>query len=135
MAVTLVSPATCTGDGRVVVVPSPSSPYPFQPQVQTVPSARRATLWNAPAARAMAPGTPMPTAGVKRSIAVPSPSWVTAFQPQAEVGLDRPGVTGVDGNEGGPSPATRTALTVNVYERPVVRPVTRAKRWAASRVV
>ena len=42
MAVTLFSPMTCTGVERSVVVPSPSWPTEFQPQVHTVPSALRA---------------------------------------------------------------------------------------------
>ena len=44
-AVTPDRPATATGVMRVMFVPSPSCPYPFQPHVQTVPSAFSATVW------------------------------------------------------------------------------------------
>src|SRR5436853_269378 len=36
MAVTPLRPLTCTGVGLLVVVPFPSSPYPFEPQGQGV---------------------------------------------------------------------------------------------------
>src|SRR5687767_2695992 len=42
-AVMLVSPDTCTGVSRWVVVPSPSWPSLLPPQAQTVPSVRSAT--------------------------------------------------------------------------------------------
>src|SRR5512133_1685953 len=48
MAITWLSPLTCTGAGQSVLVPSPSWPKPFQPQVHTVPSAFSAAVKRSP---------------------------------------------------------------------------------------
>ena len=53
--VTPVSPVTGTGVLLAAVVPSPRSPLAFPPQVQTVPSDRKATLTFDPAETATMP--------------------------------------------------------------------------------
>ena len=50
------SPLTCAGVLRGVVVPSPSWPLAFAPQVQTVPSLFATTTWVRPRATAADPG-------------------------------------------------------------------------------
>ena len=68
-----VSPDTCTGVDRFVVVPSPSSPKLLDPHAQTVPSLLRATVWSPPAETAMTPVSPDTCTGVK----VPDPHLQT----------------------------------------------------------
>ena len=58
MAVTSVSPDTCTGTWLSLVPPLPSSPKRPYPHAHTVPSARSAYPFVAPAAIAVTPVNP-----------------------------------------------------------------------------
>src|SRR6267378_471792 len=84
MAVTPLRLSTRTGVWRSMVVPSPSWPTPFRPQVQTVPSLLSATLWLAPAATAVIPPRFCPCTDVWRSVMVPSPRSPNMFRPQVQ---------------------------------------------------
>ena len=57
-ATAFARPPACTGDQRVVVVPSPSSPAPLEPQVHTDPSLVRATEKKIAALIAVTPESP-----------------------------------------------------------------------------
>ena len=56
------------------MVPSPSSPYRFEPQAQAVPSERTATVSYAPADTWVIPVRPGTGAGLKSSAVLPLPS-------------------------------------------------------------
>src|SRR5207247_1320942 len=81
------SPVTPTGVVRLVVVPSPSSPFPLKPQASTLPSDLSARLYSLPpAAMATTPlpaPSPVTPTGVVRLVVVPSPSSPALFFPQA----------------------------------------------------
>src|SRR3990172_3256823 len=79
-----VSPETCTGADRCIVVPSPSWPLLFHPHAQTVPSPLSATVWPPPAYTAITPVSPDTCTGVSRSVVVPSPSWPEKLPPHAQ---------------------------------------------------
>src|SRR2546425_1181631 len=102
MAVTPLSPLTCTGlalQGRdashvsgPVVVPSPSCPELLAPQAMTVPLRSNARLWTSPAETAATPLRPPTGTGVlvqgrplqpPGPVAVPSPSCPRLLAPQA----------------------------------------------------
>src|SRR5512144_1178031 len=74
---------TCAGLDRLVVVPSPSVPLPFSPQLQTVPSLRSARELAKPAATARMFDSPGTATGERRVVSVPSPSCPKLLRPQA----------------------------------------------------
>ena len=67
-----------------MVVPSPSWPWSFFPQVQTVLSLFSATAPYGPAAIAVTPVSPETWTGVSLLRVVPLPSWPLSFLPQAQ---------------------------------------------------
>ncbi len=81
-AMAVVIPDTATGEGLLVVVPSPSSPEKLSPQHFMLPPDRRAHEWRSPVATAVAVVIPSAATGVAESEVVPSPSWPLQFQPQ-----------------------------------------------------
>src|SRR4051812_16647396 len=80
-------PLAATGALCVVVVPSPSWPLSLPPQQYTVPAARSAQVWSAPAARAVAPTVP--------PSATPRPWTWTGVLLRAGAGLAAPSGDGV----------------------------------------
>jgi len=82
MLVASVMPDTLTGVVRVVVVPSPSRPEPFEPQHIRLPSVSRAQEWILPTAMLVAVVMPETSTGAVRAMVVPSPSWPLPFLPQ-----------------------------------------------------
>src|SRR5664280_2453029 len=82
----LVIPLTATGVELSVVVPSPSWPYPFQPQQATPPPASRAQVSLEPAVIAVAVVIPLTATGVelvtpRPDIPLPSsPYWLSPQQ-------------------------------------------------------
>src|SRR5690606_33047667 len=79
----LPSPATVTGSGRMMVLPSPSWPDAFAPQHFTAPPAATAQLWNAPVLRAVTPlSSPGTAMGVERNQGSLSPSCPLPLLPQ-----------------------------------------------------
>src|SRR5437867_62287 len=82
---------TGTGPKRLFVspspvsVPSPSCPKALEPQQRTVPSARSAQVWSAPAAIAVtlsSPGTVTGERSLARVAAEPTPICPLKFLPQ-----------------------------------------------------
>ena len=75
-------PATGAAAERVCLVPSPSCPNSFQPQVQTEPSRASTALWFVPAAIATTSGRPGTGAARSRpSGGESSPSWANWLSP------------------------------------------------------
>jgi hypothetical protein len=74
MRVAVHAVATRTGCSERVVVPMPSCPLPFKPQVQIVPFDASATEWAAPAAMAVMGGKPATITGAVRVVVVLSPN-------------------------------------------------------------
>jgi hypothetical protein len=79
---------TATGTERLLVVPSPSSPLPFDPQQRAVESARTAQVWELPAEMWVTPDNVVPApvfttvTGTDLLVVVPSPSRPRSFVPQ-----------------------------------------------------
>src|SRR5437588_176529 len=76
-------PGTSIGTRRLVVVPSPSCPYAFQPQHLIPPAPSSAQVWSRPAYSAFTPlPSPTTSTGVERDTCVPSPSRPLPLNPQ-----------------------------------------------------
>src|SRR6267143_90724 len=84
MAVTPVSPLTCTGVLLLVHVPLPNCPLLFKPQAQTVPSLFSARLCQYPPAMAVTPLSPPTCTGVLLAVFVPLPNRPSTLRPQAQ---------------------------------------------------
>src|ERR1700737_3669320 len=88
MAVTVVPRfrPTMTGTLLLVVLPFPSWPRPFQPQLITWPPDVSARLWlavlPAPTAVMVIPEGTLTATGLLPRV-LPSPSWPALFEPQA----------------------------------------------------
>src|SRR5262245_23695862 len=80
-------------------------------------TSERTTLW------------PCPLAGGQVTVTVPSPFSV-AVTLTGGSGTSEVGMTGLAARLG-PAPLPLTAYTVNLYEVPLVRPVTSSARWFA----
>ena len=114
MASRAAGPTTRTldGNGRVPIVPSPSSPSLFSPQHSTPTLVTIAQVWFCPAAIAVTPLVrPVTSTGVRRCVVVPSPSCPLVLRPQH---LTPPAVVSAQVCE---RPAVTAAM-------PLVRPVT-----------
>src|SRR3989442_8508323 len=84
IAVTPLSPLTCTGVLLLVNVPLPNCPASFHPQAQTVPSLFSARLCSMPPAIAVTPLSPLTSTGVLLVVFVPLPNCPAKLAPQAQ---------------------------------------------------
>src|SRR5467141_1843405 len=84
MAVSPVSPLTCTGVLLLVNVPLPNCPLLFHPHAQTVPSVFSARLCSSPPAIAVTPVIPLVCTGVLLVVFVPLPNCPYRLYPQAQ---------------------------------------------------
>jgi hypothetical protein len=71
------------GDKKVAPVPSPSSPRELYPHAHTVPSGFNANEWDAPAATAASPVSPLTCTAVVLCVVVPSPNCPLPLYPHA----------------------------------------------------
>ena len=79
-----VSPLTCTGTSRFVVVPSPRFPNSLSPHAHTVPFAFTASEWSRAPAIATTPVSPFTCTGTELDLVVPLPSWPKLLSPHAQ---------------------------------------------------
>ncbi len=77
--------STFTGTSLSVVLPSPSSPSSFLPQLNTAPVEVTARLWAKPAAIpvTLVPSSGLTFTGSSLPFVLPLQSWPAMFQPQA----------------------------------------------------